>query len=201
MNAVFFGGSFDPPHVAHVLCVSYALAVGDFERALVVPVFEHAFGKSLGDFAHRARLCELAFEGDPRVEVSRVESELPRPNYTLRTLEHLRRTRPELELRLLMGSDVVGDTSKWFGFDQVEKLAPPFVVPRAGAAGSGSASGFGLLPELSSTEVRELLAERADPRIHEQLALVLPRRVLAYIDEHGLYLRAEGAVARGRTRK
>ncbi len=99
-----------------------------------------------------------------------------------------------------MGSDVIGDTSKWFGFDQVEKLAPPFVVPRAGAAGAGSAPGFGL-PELSSTEVRELLAERADPRVHEQLSRVLPRRVLAYIDEHGLYLRAEGAVARGRTRK
>ncbi len=85
MNAVFFGGGFDPPHVAHVLCVSYALAVGDFERALVVPVFEHAFGKSLGDFAHRARLCELAFEGDPRVEVSRVgvraaSAELHAPN-------------------------------------------------------------------------------------------------------------------------
>jgi nicotinate-nucleotide adenylyltransferase len=198
MKVVFFGGSFDPPHVAHVLCVSYALAVGDFERALVVPVFEHAFGKSLGDFEHRARLCELAFEGDPRVEVSRVEAELPRPNYTLRTLQHLRETRPELELRLLMGSDVVSDTSRWFGFDEVEKLAPPFVVPRAGVPGS---SGPRLLPELSSTEIRELLARRAEREVHERLALLLPRRVLSYIEEHGLYLRAEGAVAGGGPRK
>jgi nicotinate-nucleotide adenylyltransferase len=199
MNVVFFGGSFDPPHVAHVLCVSYALAVGDFERALVVPVFEHAFGKSLGDFEHRARLCELAFDGDARVEVSRVEAELPRPNYTLRTIEHLRSSRPELRLRLLMGSDVIGDTSKWFRFDQVEKLAPPFVVPRAGVQGAGTA--FGLLPELSSTEVRDLLARRRDPEVHEQLSRVLPRRVLAYIDEHGLYLGAAGAVAGGEGRK
>ncbi len=197
MNVVFFGGSFDPPHVAHVLCVSYALAVGDFERALVVPVFEHAFGKSLGDFEHRVRLCELAFEGDPRVEVSRVEAELPRPNYTLRTLQHLRATRPELRLRLLMGSDVVGDTSRWFGFDEVQKLAPPFVVPRAGAPGGGS----GLLPELSSSEIRELLARRADGAVRERLSRLLPRRVLAYIEEHGLYSGAEGAVAGGVPRK
>jgi nicotinate-nucleotide adenylyltransferase len=197
MKVVFFGGSFDPPHVAHVLCVSYALAVGDFERALVVPVFEHAFGKSLGDFEHRVRLCELAFEGDPRVEVSRVEAELPRPNYTLRTLQRLRATRPDLTLQLLMGSDVIGDTSRWFGFDEVEKLAPPFVVPRAGTPGSGS----GLLPELSSTEVRELLSRRAEPDVRERLSRLLPRRVLDYIEEHGLYSSAEGAVADGRTRK
>lgn len=199
MNVVFFGGSFDPPHVAHVLCVAYALAVGDFERALVVPVYEHAFGKSLGDFEHRARLCELAFEGDPRVEVSRVEAELPRPNYTLRTLQHLTKARPELRLRLLMGSDVIADTAKWYRFDEVEKLAPPFVVPRARAREPGDA--FGLLPALSSSEVRALLARRAEPGVRERLERVLPWRVLAYIEEHGLYLGGSSAVAGERARK
>jgi len=64
-----FGGSFDPPHVAHVLAASYALAVGNFERLLAVPVYRHAFDKKLASFEHRVAMCELAFAELPRVEV------------------------------------------------------------------------------------------------------------------------------------
>jgi nicotinate-nucleotide adenylyltransferase len=185
MNVVFFGGSFDPVHVAHVLCVTYALSTGDFERALVVPVFEHAFGKNLCPFEHRVRMCELAFGGDPRVMVSTIEADLPRPNYTLRTLERLLATNPTWRLRLLIGSDVIADTSKWFGFEEVARLAPPFVVPRAGAAGASSEPA--LLPDISSTRVRSLLGRRSDPAARAELERLLPRKVLAYIEEHGLY--------------
>src|SRR6185436_19281792 len=100
MNVLFFGGSFDPPHVAHVLCVAHALSAGEFERALVVPVFEHAFGKRLCAFEHRLRMCELAFADLRNVEVSSVEAELERPSYTLRTLERLSREHPDWRLRL-----------------------------------------------------------------------------------------------------
>jgi nicotinate-nucleotide adenylyltransferase len=73
--ALVYGGSFDPPHIAHVLSVAYALAVEPFERVIVVPVCEHAFPKRPAPFEHRARMCELAFADFPRVEVSRIEAE------------------------------------------------------------------------------------------------------------------------------
>ena len=57
-----FGGSFDPPHVAHVMAAAYALSAGAFDRLLVVPVFAHAFDKRLESFEHRVKLCELACE-------------------------------------------------------------------------------------------------------------------------------------------
>ncbi len=69
-----FGGSFDPPHVAHVLAASYALAVGNFERLLAVPVYAHAFDKKLASFEHRVAMCELAFAELPGVEVSRIRA-------------------------------------------------------------------------------------------------------------------------------
>ncbi|HVJ22212.1 MAG TPA: nicotinate-nicotinamide nucleotide adenylyltransferase [Polyangiaceae bacterium] len=181
MNVLFFGGSFDPPHVAHVLCVTYALSVGEFERVLVVPVFEHAFGKRLCPFEERVKMCELAFSLVPRVEVCRVEAELASPSYTLTTLEHLGRQHPDWRLRLLVGSDVLGDTSKWYRFDDVARLAPPFVVSRAGFGQQG------LLPDVSSTRVRELLAVRGRPEVDEELARLVPRTVLEAIDARGLY--------------
>src|SRR5688572_26324533 len=125
MQVLFFGGSFDPPHVAHVLCVSYALSLGKFERAIVVPVFEHAFGKRLCPFEERSRMCELAFSFIAGVEVSRLEAELQRPNYALHTLERLQGEHPDWRLRLLIGSDVLTDTSKWYRFEDVVRLAPP----------------------------------------------------------------------------
>jgi len=62
-SVAIYGGSFDPPHVSHVLAAVYALKIAGFERVLVVPVFEHAFHKQLTPFEHRTRMCELAFAG------------------------------------------------------------------------------------------------------------------------------------------
>jgi nicotinate-nucleotide adenylyltransferase len=184
MDVLFFGGSFDPPHVAHVLAVTYALSVADFARVLVVPVFEHAFGKRLCPFEQRLRLCELAFAPLQRVEVSAVEAELARPSYTLHTLQHLARTQPEWRLRLLIGSDVLSDTSRWYGFDEVAALAPPLVLTRAGFSQVGATA---LLPDVSSTRVRELLEQRGQRSADDELARLVPRAVLDHIDAHGLY--------------
>jgi len=69
-SVAIFGGSFDPPHISHVLAAVYASKVGGFEQVLVVPVFEHAFAKQLTPFAHRVALCEAAFAGIAGVSVS-----------------------------------------------------------------------------------------------------------------------------------
>ncbi len=114
-----YGGSFDPPHVAHVLSAAYALSVGGFDKVLVVPVFEHPFGKVLAPFSDRLALCHTAFEGQGRVEVSGIEAELERPSYTERTLERLSHDHPDWRLRVLVGSDVLADTSAWHEFPEV----------------------------------------------------------------------------------
>ncbi len=183
MNVLFFGGSFDPPHVAHVLCAAYALSTGNFQRLLVVPVFDHAFGKRLCPFDHRLRMCELAFADLRSAVVSGIEAELDPPSYTLHTLDRLGREHPDWRLRLLVGSDVLADTSKWFGFDEVARRAPPFVVSRAGSEPVGPA----LLPEVSSTRVRSLLAARSDAAARAELDQLVPRAVLEYIEANALY--------------
>jgi nicotinate-nucleotide adenylyltransferase len=177
----FFGGSFDPPHVGHVLAAAYARGCA-FERVLVVPVGSHAFGKKLAPFHHRIAMARLAFAPLLGVEVSTIESELPEPNFTLDTLRELSRRHPSWQLRLLIGSDVLQDVSKWSRFEQVVALAPPYVLDRAGDGARG------MLPDVSSTAVRQALSERAinaDARAWLQRSV--PRAVLDYVDREKLY--------------
>ena len=183
-SVAIFGGSFDPPHVSHVLAAVYALKVGGFERVLVVPVFEHAFHKQLTPFSHRLRMAELAFAGIEGVEVSSVESELKTPSLTLRTLEHLTVVHPDWALRLLVGSDVLSETAKWHAFERIAELAPPYVVARPGYE-HPSVQGA-LLPDVSSTRIREALVEPSAENA-ARLSGSVPSAVLAYIAEHELY--------------
>jgi nicotinate-nucleotide adenylyltransferase len=180
-----YGGSFDPPHISHVLAAVYALKVGGFEQVLVVPVFEHAFQKQLTPFQHRLRMCELSFSGIAGVEVSPVERELETPSLTLRTVLHLSSAHPDWAMRLLIGSDVLSDTSKWHAFERISELAPPYVVARPGFEHPSAHAA--LLPDVSSTRVREALATRGTSESDELLAGCMPSAVLAYADEHDLY--------------
>src|SRR4051812_30483853 len=110
-EVALFGGSFDPPHVGHVLAVSYALSVG-FDSVLVVPTFEHAFGKASSPFEHRVAMAQLAFAPLPAAVVSRIEETLPVPSRTLATIECLRARDPDEQLRLLIGADLLLEKEK-----------------------------------------------------------------------------------------
>jgi nicotinic acid mononucleotide adenylyltransferase len=92
-------------------------------------------------------------------------------------------------MRLLVGSDVLGETAKWHAFEQVCQLAPPYVVARPGY--EHPVSQAALLPNVSSTRIREALAAPSDPDHEALLATSVPRAVRAYILEQGLY-RAQG---------
>jgi nicotinic acid mononucleotide adenylyltransferase len=104
---------------------------------------------------------------------------------TLRTLEHLSRVHPDWAMRLLVGSDVLTETAKWHAFERISELAPPYVVARPGYEQPNAQAA--LLPDVSSTRVRQALASRGTPESDALLSVSLPHSVLAYADEHGLY--------------
>ena len=181
MNVAVFGGSFNPPHVAHVLVPVLVQSTHDVDRVLVVPTFRHPFAKDLAPYDDRVRMCELAMAGARGVDVSRVEEELGGESRTLRTLEHLAAKHPDWRLRLVVGSDILVEAPRWFGFEAIQKLAPLVVLHRAGI--DAPAAGRVLLPEISSTQVRSAIARGAWDEIEE----LVPRPVVAYIREKRLY--------------
>jgi nicotinate-nucleotide adenylyltransferase len=176
-----FGGSFNPPHLAHVLALSVVLARFDVARILVVPTYQHPFAKSLASYEDRVKMCELAMGWLPRVEISRVEEELGGESRTLWTLEHLRAQHPDWQMRFIMGADLVVESAKWFGFERIMALAPSIVLGRSGVTFDGAPAA--VLPAISSTEVRALVGQGR----WEELAQLVPREALSYVRERGLY--------------
>lgn len=176
-----FGGSFNPPHIAHVLAVVYALEVAPVDEVLIVPVYQHPFSKELAPFEHRLAMCREAMGWIPGAQVSDVERELGGESLTLRMLTHLAEQHPDWVLRLLVGADVLADLPKWHRFDKIAEIAPPIVLGRAGVDDRRAPPP--LLPRISSTEVRDALHRRD----LDVLRPLVPARVLEYIEQHGLY--------------
>jgi nicotinate-nucleotide adenylyltransferase len=192
-----FGGSFNPPHVSHVLAVTYALVTAPIDEVLVVPVYQHPFAKELASFEDRFEMCRLALEWIPGVRVSDVERVLGGESKTLRTLEHLQVENPDWSLRLLIGADVLADAPKWHRFDRVAELAPPLILGRAGFAAADRAgeqpaatrAPEPVLPRVSSTEIRDAFAAGDE----ETLRLKVPAVILRYAGARGLYRRGSDA--------
>lgn len=186
-RVAFFGGSFNPPHVGHVLAVAHVLAADAVDRVLVAPVGAHVFGKDLETFEHRAAMCRLAFGDVSGSEISTVEATLPAPNRTLETLRFLQTAHPQWRLRLMVGADALKDAHRWHRFDEVCRLAPLLPLGRVGVPRNDAPAP--VLPEISSTHVRELLAARTGDGSHfgDELSAWVPRRVLDYIAAQDLY--------------
>src|SRR4051812_36562982 len=89
-NVALMGGSFNPPHVGHLLAAYYVKATAGMDEVWWVPSHRHPFGKALVDFQHRLRMCE-AMSGDARdwLKTSDVEQEVPGDGRTVDLLSFL----------------------------------------------------------------------------------------------------------------
>ncbi len=180
MKIALYGGSFNPPHVGHLLVISYVLATADVDELWLMPAYRHAFGKALVPFANRIEMCRLLtsfFAGG--VGVTGVEAELAGSGRTLDTLEHLQANNPDASFRLVVGSDILEEAASWHAFDEVEERAPLLIVARSGHPHPRASGPW--MPAISSTEVRDRLASGVGA---ERL---VPRVILDYIRSRGLY--------------
>ncbi|HEY0838599.1 MAG TPA: nicotinate-nicotinamide nucleotide adenylyltransferase, partial [Vulgatibacter sp.] len=173
-------GSFNPPHVGHLLVTAYVLATAEVDEVWLLPSYRHPFGKRLAPFPDRVEMCRLlASYFASGVEVSTVEEDLGGEGRTIDTLRHLIPLHPRHDFRLVVGSDILDEAPKWRSWDEIARLAPLIVVARGGhphPLARGPA-----MPEVSSTEVRALLAARGDT------GGMVPRKILDYLDARTLY--------------
>ena len=174
------GGSFNPPHLGHLLIATAVYAVEDIDHLWVIPTASHAFGKDLAPFADRVRMCHLAFRHlAGGVAVVDIEERLPKPSYTVNLLRVLHALRPGIQPVWIAGSDVLAELPRWKEPEEVQRLARFVVVPRKGYEG-GSRLGIDL-PQLSSTDVRNGF------RGGKNVTGLIDREVLAYIERRELY--------------
>ena len=186
-----YGGSFNPPHAAHQLVALYVLETQPVDELWFVPTYAHPFGKTLAPYDDRIAMCELAVASlGPRAKVSRAEEELAkRPGFTSsRTLDLVDHVIAQGHApRLVIGTDILAETAKWYRWTDVIARAPLIVIGRGGHVPDGSVVTGVTMPEISATEIRAHLAAPG-PRIGDRvLESLLPGSVLRYIAEQNLY--------------
>ena len=177
---VVFGGSFNPPHMGHMMACTYLTEGLGADGCWLIPCFEHPFDKELLAYETRLQMCELmASSLGARVSVSRVEEQLGGVSRTYDTLCHLQKSDPDRRFALAVGADICEETQRWHRWADIEQMVKVVVIGRTGFSGPQSA---GLaLPEVSSTEIRHRLAKGESP-----VGLV-PERVLAFIESERLF--------------
>lgn len=176
MNIGVLGGSFNPPHVGHILMAAYAMLSRKMDKVLVVPCFKHHFGKKLLDYKHRFRMCELAFKkfGD-LVKVSDIEKRIGGISKTLITLNALSKTHKNDKFYLIVGSDILKEKSNWYKIRDLEKKYPMIVIQR------GSRKEGFFIPNINSTDIRKRVAKGKD------ISGLVTRDVARYIRKKGIY--------------
>jgi nicotinate-nucleotide adenylyltransferase len=190
------GGTFNPPHVAHLVCARAAIAQLALDSVLFMPVAVPPHKPLPDDPGPEARLtmCRLATAGDTRFEVSDLEVRRGGASYTVATLEELHETRPEDELTFIAGGDMAASLPEWREPERLLELARFAVAERDGAERDEIERRTADLPgrerivffdmprlDLSSSEVRTRVATG------RPIDDLVPPAVAAYIDEHGLY--------------
>ncbi len=153
-HIALFGGSFDPPHLGHVLCATWAYVMGNVDEVWVLPVAEHAYHKNLGPWAERWALSHAAFDRLGFVRVRDDEQRNP-GGYTFNLISTLRAAQPGWRWSLVGGSDTAADMGHWYRGAELRDLVEIIAVPRRGFDDDDA---HAPLPELSSTSLRARLA-------------------------------------------
>lgn len=194
MRIGVFGGTFDPPHVAHLIVAETVRAQFGLDRVLWVPNARppHKASEALTPAHHRLAMTRLAIEGNTAFAVSTVEMDAQGPCYTVDTLRRLAEAHPASELALVIGGDSLAGFGTWRAPEEILRRAPllvyhrPDVVPSLPPSLAEALAGrihFAEAPLLgiSSTALRRRCRAGATIRY------LVPDAVHAYVLRHGLY--------------
>ena len=195
MKIGIFGGSFDPIHIGHAIIAQHIISSGAVDRLwfMVSPVNPLKVGKErLVTDTDRLRMVEMVSRPMEGVETSAFEFTMPRPSFTIDTLNALQAKFPDDEFYLVTGGDNWQIFSKWRNSDEILAKYHLLIYPRLGydvVIPDELKDRVTLVDapiiEVSSTEVRERLANGQSVRYY------VPDEVLAYIERKNLYCKKE----------
>lgn len=191
MRVGIFGGTFDPPHIGHLVVAQEVHHRLGLDRVLWIPaaIPPHKQGEAITPGPIRLEMVRAAIAGDERFAATDVELRRPGTSYTVDTLRELRAERPDDRMFLILGADQLSELDSWREPDEIRLLAtivgfaregetPPRIervrivqVPRI---------------DLASTELRRRVGTG------EPIRFLVAERVDAIIRREGLYQAAEG---------
>ena len=191
------GGTFNPPHLAHLVCASEAATQLRLDRVLLTPVAEPPHKEAAADPGAdvRLELCRLAVAGDERLGVCDLEVTRGGPSYTVDTLRALHARDPEDHLTFILGGDIALGLPTWHEPEAVLGLATLAIAERSGASradvagrldeafGGVASLEFFDMPriDISSSQIRRRIADG------QSIRYLVPDAVADRIEQGRLY--------------
>lgn len=196
MRIGILGGTFNPPHLGHLICAQEAYIELELDRVTLIParIPPHKPVEDEPGPAHRLELCRVAVGDDERFDVSDVEITREGRSYTVDTLELLHSQDPESELFLIVGGDIAAGLPKWRAPERVLSLATLAVAGRRGTSRAEVDEALSGLPGGERTEFFQMptisvssTVLRRRVRAGQPIRYYVPDPVVSYIDHHRLY--------------
>ncbi len=202
MRLGVFGGTFDPPHLGHLVVAEGAREQLGLERVLFIPAGQPWMkaGQAVSPAFHRLEMTRLAIQGHPAFQLVDWEVAREGPSYTVETLEQLHRQEPSAELFCILGEDSLRELPRWRDPQRLIELCVLATYRRPGSEGLQLAELEDQVPGvshrvlflegpligISATDLRHRAAQG------RSLRYLVPSQVEAYIRQHRLYQNAEG---------
>lgn len=181
------GGSFNPVHIGHIMLASYLSQYTDLDRVWLTLSPQNPLRKDtfIAD-SHRLEMLRIALAGNSHVDICDIELTMPRPSYSIATLDRLSEMYLDKQFRFIIGSDNWQIFRKWKDWERIITDYGIIIYPRPGypiAETTLPNVKFINAPviELSSTFIRQGIADGKD------MTNFLPSGVFDYIQTHQLY--------------
>jgi nicotinate-nucleotide adenylyltransferase len=191
MDIGLFGGSFNPPHVAHLIVAEVARDQFGVDQVWWIPnaMPPHKSNEELASVDHRVAMTRRAIADNPGFRLCDIEVERSGVSYTVDTVRALQETHPDTDFGLIIGSDSLDHFAEWHRPDEIAERVPLVVYKRPGVIDTvpeprfASHVRFVAAPvmEVSGTEIRSRC------RAGRSIRYLVPEPVRTYIDEHELY--------------
>ena len=197
MKIGILGGTFDPPHVGHLIVASQIKERMKFDQLWLMPVASHAFDKKLSAAEHRLEMANIvSFDS---IIASNYEIKLGGVSSTYHTMKYLRNERPDDTFYFCMGSDLLTDFHKWNDWQDLVAENNFVIYPRGRdfenleqkvqvIMGKDHISQISVIEgqdvvitNVSSTLVRNRLKQ------NQSVKYLVPEAIISYITTHKLY--------------
>jgi nicotinate-nucleotide adenylyltransferase len=187
-----FFGTFNPIHIGHLVIANYLVEFSDLDEVwfVITPQSPFKIKKTLLDNNHRYQMVFEAVKEYPKLKASKIEFDLPQPNYTINTLVHLEeKYGNDRKFCLIMGEDNLKSFHKWKNYEVILENHEIYVYPRIFKGSSEHQ--FNTHPkvqwvnapimEISSTFIRK------QHKLGKNIRAMLPEAVWTYMDEMNFY--------------
>lgn len=201
MKIGILGGSFDPPHIGHVLVVQQIIERLNLDRIVLMPVFSHPFEKKLSLPKHRLSMAK--FLETKSIEVSNFEIKQGKVSYSIDTLNYLSKAHPRDSFFWIIGAEQLEEFDRWKKWEEIIKRYSLIIFPRDpyGYELEKTVKKFLSLKTIPKNMIlmnqKDLLVTNVSSTIIRErvkkgfsIEYLVPKKVEKYIKDNNLYLNA-----------